>query len=166
MARRPNQGRLRALPETPSLQASDRKHVDADPHRRGTLSAGELHGADQDPGGKRAGGAPEDVGGIAELKWIAEYADLHGILVAPQEIFDGLFGVAAQVHMGATLPQNYIAFEYAKGQPEWWYDIVDGLPDPIVKNGFIDVWDKPGLGIIFRVQQSQGAPLGRGSRLL
>ena len=23
---------------------------------------------------------PEDVGGIAELKWIAEYADLHGIL--------------------------------------------------------------------------------------
>ena len=42
---------------------------------------------------------PEDVGGIAELKWIAEYADLHGILVAPHGIFDGLFGVAAQVHM-------------------------------------------------------------------
>ena len=96
---------------------------------------------------------PEDVGGIAELKWIAEYANLHGILVAPHGIFDGLFGVAAQVHMGAALPQNYIAFEYAKGQPEWWYDIVDGLPDPIVKNGFIDVWDKPGLGLTFRVQQ-------------
>ena len=45
---------------------------------------------------------PEDVGGIAELKWIAEYADLHGILVAPHGIFDGLFGVAAQVHMGAV----------------------------------------------------------------
>ena len=26
---------------------------------------------------------PCDVGGIAELKWIAEYADLHGILMAP-----------------------------------------------------------------------------------
>ena len=46
---------------------------------------------------------PEDVGGIAELKWIAEYADLHGILVAPHGIFDGLFGVAAQVHMGCLL---------------------------------------------------------------
>jgi len=43
---------------------------------------------------------PEDVGGIAELKWIAEYANLHGILVAPHGIFDGLFGVAAQVHLG------------------------------------------------------------------
>ncbi len=92
---------------------------------------------------------PEDVGGIAELKWIAEYADLHGILVAPHGVFDGLFGVAAHVHMAAALPQNYIAFEYPIGQPDWWNDIVDGLPDPIVKNGFIDVWDKPGLGVTF-----------------
>ncbi len=98
---------------------------------------------------------PEDVGGIAELKWIAEYANLHGILVAPHGIFDGLFGVAAQVHMGAAMPQNYIAFEYAKGQPDWWYDIVDGLPNPIVKNGYIDVWDKPGLGITFNVRAAK-----------
>jgi L-alanine-DL-glutamate epimerase-like enolase superfamily enzyme len=94
---------------------------------------------------------PEDVGGMAELKWIAEYAHLHGILVAPHGIFDGLFGLAAEVQMGAALPQNYIAFEYPLGQPEWWYDIVEGLPDPIVKNGFIDVWDKPGLGVTFNV---------------
>ncbi len=98
---------------------------------------------------------PEDVGGIAELKWIAEYANLHSIMVAPHGIFDGLFGVAAQVHLGAVCQQNYIAFEYAKGQPEWWYDIVDGLPDPIVKNGFIDVWDKPGLGITFNVRAAR-----------
>jgi L-alanine-DL-glutamate epimerase-like enolase superfamily enzyme len=98
---------------------------------------------------------PEDVGGIAELKWIAEYANLHGILVAPHGIFDGLFGVAAQVHMGAAMPQNYIAFEYAKGEPAWWYDIVDGLPDPIVKNGLIDVWDKPGLGVTFNVRAAK-----------
>jgi len=101
------------------------------------------------------GADPEDVGGIAEFKWIAEYAQLHGILVAPHGIFDGLIGVAAQVHMGAAMPQNYIAFEYAKGQPEWWYDIIDGLPDPIVKDGFIDVWDKPGLGITFNVRAAK-----------
>jgi L-alanine-DL-glutamate epimerase-like enolase superfamily enzyme len=97
----------------------------------------------------------EDVGGMAEFKWISEYANLHGILVAPHGIFDGLFGVAAQVHMGAAMPQNYIAFEYALGQPEWWYDIVEGLPDPIVKNGFIDVWDKPGLGVTFNVRAAK-----------
>src|SRR5438309_1993836 len=32
---------------------------------------------------------PADVGGIAELKWIAEYADLHGVLMAPHGVLDG-----------------------------------------------------------------------------
>jgi L-alanine-DL-glutamate epimerase-like enolase superfamily enzyme len=98
---------------------------------------------------------PEDVGGLAELKWIGEYAELHGIQMAPHGIFDGVFGVAAQVHLGAAMGQNYIAFEYAKGQPDWWYEIVDGLPNPIVKDGYIDVWDKPGLGITFNVRAAK-----------
>lgn len=29
-----------------------------------------------------SGPGPADVGGIAELKWIAEYADLHSIMMA------------------------------------------------------------------------------------
>ena len=29
------------------------------------------------------------------------------------------------------------------------YDIVTGLPDPIVKDGFVEVWDTPGLGVDF-----------------
>ena len=49
--------------------------------------------------------------------------------------------------MAAALPDNYIAFEYPTGEPAWWYDIVDGLPDPIVKDGMIEVWDRPGMGI-------------------
>ncbi len=98
---------------------------------------------------------PEDVGGIAEMKWIAEYADLHGIQIAPHGIFDGLIGLAAHVQVAAALPQNYIAFEYPLGQPDWWYDIVDGLPNPIVERGFIKVWDKPGIGVSFRVEAAK-----------
>ena len=90
---------------------------------------------------------PCDIGGIAELKWVAEYADLHGILMAPHGTGDGLLGLAALVQVAATLPENYIAFEYPTGRPDWWYDIVDGLPDPIVKDSFIDVWDTPGMGV-------------------
>ena len=90
---------------------------------------------------------PCDVGGIAELKWVAEYADIHGILMAPHGTGDGLLGLAALVQVSATLPQNYIAFEYPVGRPEWWYDIVEGLPDPIVKDSFIQVWDRPGMGV-------------------
>jgi L-alanine-DL-glutamate epimerase-like enolase superfamily enzyme len=98
---------------------------------------------------------PEDDGGLAETKWIAEYADLHGIQIAPHGVFDGLIGLAAHVHLAAVLPQNYIGFEYPVGQPDWWYQIVDGLPDPIMKKGFIDVWDRPGLGVTFNVQAAK-----------
>jgi L-alanine-DL-glutamate epimerase-like enolase superfamily enzyme len=94
---------------------------------------------------------PCDIGGIAELKWVAEYADLHGILIAPHGTGDGLLGLAALVQVCATLPQNYIAFEYPTGQPSWWYDIVEGLPDPIVNGSFIDVWDRPGMGVEFNI---------------
>lgn len=98
---------------------------------------------------------PCDVGGIAELKWVAEYADLHGILMAPHGTGNGLIGLAALVQVAATLPQNYIAFEYPVGRPEWWYEIVDGLPDPIVKDGFIDVWDRPGMGLDLNPQAAR-----------
>jgi L-alanine-DL-glutamate epimerase-like enolase superfamily enzyme len=98
---------------------------------------------------------PADVGGIAELKWIAEYADLHGIQMAPHGIFDGLIGLAALVQVCAAMPDNYIAFEYPVAQPAWWYEIVEGLPDPIVKESLIDVWDAPGLGVTFNVDKAQ-----------
>ncbi len=98
---------------------------------------------------------PADVGGIAELKWVAEYADLHGILIAPHGIIDGLIGLAALVQVCATLPENYIAFEYPIGQPAWWNEIITGLPDPICKNGLIDVWDTPGLGVDFNVEAAR-----------
>lgn len=98
---------------------------------------------------------PADIGGIAELKWVAEYADLHGILMAPHGIFDGLIGLAAHVQVAATLPQNYIGFEYPVAHLSWWYDIIDGLPDPIVQDSLIDVWDAPGLGVDFNIDEAQ-----------
>ena len=98
---------------------------------------------------------PCDVGGLAELKWIAEYADLHGILMAPHGIADGALGIAALVQVSAALPDNYIAFELPAIRPGWWLDILDGFPDPLVKDGFIEVWDRPGLGVDFNVGKAQ-----------
>ena len=92
---------------------------------------------------------PLDVGGLAETKWIAEYADMNGIMIAPHGTIDGLIGLAAHVQLAATLPKNYIAFEYSVPCHQWWYDIIDGLPNPIVKDSYIEVWDAPGLGISF-----------------
>jgi L-alanine-DL-glutamate epimerase-like enolase superfamily enzyme len=98
---------------------------------------------------------PADVGGLAELKWIAEHADLHGISIAPHGVWDGLIGLAAHVQVGATLPSNFIAFEYPVASPSWWYDVVEGLPDPIVVDGHIEVWDRPGLGVTINADAAQ-----------
>jgi L-alanine-DL-glutamate epimerase-like enolase superfamily enzyme len=98
---------------------------------------------------------PADVGGLAELKWVAEYADMHGLLFAPHGTIDGVFGLAALVNVCATLPQNYIAFEYTVARPSWWYDIVVGLPNPIVENGFINIWNRPGLGLEFDIPKAR-----------
>jgi L-alanine-DL-glutamate epimerase-like enolase superfamily enzyme len=90
---------------------------------------------------------PLDVGGLAEIKWIAEYADLHGVLMAPHGIGNGLLGLAAIVQTAATMPDNYIASECPSASTDWWPQIVDWLPDPLIREGHIDVWDRPGLGV-------------------
>ena len=99
---------------------------------------------------------PCDVGGIAELKWIAEFADMYGVMMAPHGTGNGLLGLAALVNVAATLPSNYIAFEMPTGRPAWWFDIVDGLPDPLVVDGHIAVWDRPGMGV--EINPERAAP--------
>jgi L-alanine-DL-glutamate epimerase-like enolase superfamily enzyme len=90
---------------------------------------------------------PCDVGGIAELKWIAEYADLHGIAMAPHGTANGIFGLAAHIQVGATLPDNFIAFEYPARFEPFWYEITEGFDGMPVKDGMIDVPDRPGMGV-------------------
>ncbi|GAB2883136.1 mandelate racemase/muconate lactonizing enzyme family protein [Streptomyces mayteni] len=90
---------------------------------------------------------PGDVGGLAELKWIAEFADLYGIGIAPHGVSGGLLGLAALIQVSATLPDNLIAFEYPTAADPWWYDVVHGLGSPIVVDGHVTVGEGPGLGV-------------------
>ncbi len=89
---------------------------------------------------------PLDVGGIAELKWIAEYADLYGITIAPHGLTNGPFGCAAMIQMSATLPKNYIAFEMPRIEPVWW-ELTKGFSRNLIKDSYINVTDRPGLGL-------------------
>jgi len=77
------------------------------------------------------------------------------VLMAPHGTGNGLFGLAALIQVCATLPDNYIAFEYPAGNPTWWYDIVDGLPDPIVIDGHIAVGSRAGMGLDFIVDRAR-----------
>ena len=90
---------------------------------------------------------PADIGGIAELKWVAEHAYMHSILMAPHGTANGLLGLGALINVCATLPANYIAFEYPSATDPWWNDIVIGLPKQIVKNSMVNLLEAPGLGL-------------------
>lgn len=90
---------------------------------------------------------PCDVGGLAEMKWVAEHADLHGVAIAPHGTANGIFGLAALIQVCAVLPDNFIAFEYPARFEPFWYDITEGFDGVPVKNGLIDVPDRPGLGV-------------------
>ncbi|ESX99518.1 mandelate racemase/muconate lactonizing enzyme family protein [Mesorhizobium sp. LNJC405B00] len=91
---------------------------------------------------------PADIGGIAELKWVAEHAYMHSIMMAPHGTANGLLGLGALINVCATLPANYIAFEYPSASDPWWEDIVIGLPKgQIVRDSMVDLLEAPGLGL-------------------
>jgi L-alanine-DL-glutamate epimerase-like enolase superfamily enzyme len=84
-------------------------------------------------------------GGALELKKIADIADDHGVAVAIH-MAESPVACMAAVHAAAAM-HNVMALEFHSVDVPWWKDIVVGLPDPLIENGFIKVPEKPGLGI-------------------
>jgi gluconate/galactonate dehydratase len=84
-------------------------------------------------------------GGILETKKIGDAAQDYGIAMAIHMAESPIAAVAA-AHI-ATATENFLALEYHSVDVPWWDDIQVGLPKPIVKDGFITLTDKPGLGI-------------------
>ncbi|MEP7248134.1 MAG: mandelate racemase/muconate lactonizing enzyme family protein, partial [Gammaproteobacteria bacterium] len=84
-------------------------------------------------------------GGILETKKIGDAAQDHGVAMAIHMAESPIAAMAA-AHV-AVATENFMALEYHSVEVDWWDDIVTGLPKPLVKDGFITVPDKPGLGI-------------------
>jgi L-alanine-DL-glutamate epimerase-like enolase superfamily enzyme len=84
-------------------------------------------------------------GGILETKKIADYAYAHGVATAIH-MAESPIGCMAAVHAAAVMPE-VLALEFHSADVPWWSDLVKGLPNPIVQDGFITVPEGPGLGI-------------------
>ena len=84
-------------------------------------------------------------GGILETKKIGDMAQDHGVAMAIHMAESPIAAMAA-AHV-AVATENFLALEYHSADVAWWDDIQIGLPKPLVKDGFITVSDKPGLGI-------------------
>jgi L-alanine-DL-glutamate epimerase-like enolase superfamily enzyme len=51
----------------------------------------------------------------------------------------------AAVHCAAAT-ENFIALEHHFTDLPFWSDLIDGVPKPIIQDGFISVPEGPGLG--------------------
>ncbi len=84
-------------------------------------------------------------GGALELKKIGDIADENGVAVAVH-MAESPIACMAAVQTAAAM-HNVLALEYHSVEVPWWSDMVNGLPKPLIENGFIKVPNAPGLGI-------------------
>jgi L-alanine-DL-glutamate epimerase-like enolase superfamily enzyme len=81
-------------------------------------------------------------GGLNETKFIAKLAELNEITVSPHNISSPI-GTMAQAHLSAAIP-NFGVLEFHGHDVPIWRKLGD---KEVIKNGFISLTDKPGLGI-------------------
>jgi L-alanine-DL-glutamate epimerase-like enolase superfamily enzyme len=87
----------------------------------------------------------QKVGGLSIAQSIARFADVHSMPVAPHNISSPV-GTLASAHFCAAIP-NFLALEFHASDVPFWNDLIEGLPKPLIENGFISIPDKPGLGV-------------------
>jgi L-alanine-DL-glutamate epimerase-like enolase superfamily enzyme len=84
-------------------------------------------------------------GGLLETKKIGDYAQENGVAMA-FHMAGSPVAAMANVHCAAAT-ENFMALENHSADLPWWSDLVEGTAKPIVKDGYIDVPETPGLGI-------------------
>jgi L-alanine-DL-glutamate epimerase-like enolase superfamily enzyme len=83
-------------------------------------------------------------GGILETKRIGDYAQEHGIAMA-MHMAGSPVSTMASVHCAAAT-DNFLVLENHSVDIDRWNDLFDGLPKPLIKDGYIQVPETPGLG--------------------
>jgi L-alanine-DL-glutamate epimerase-like enolase superfamily enzyme len=82
---------------------------------------------------------------MLETKKIADYAERYGLPTALH--FAGSpIAFMANVHCAAAIP-SFVALENHAVDLPFWKDLVTGLDDPLMVDGYVGVPDRPGLGV-------------------
>ena len=84
-------------------------------------------------------------GGILETKKIGDLAQDYGISMA-MHMAGSPIAAMASVHCAAAT-ENFLVLENHSVDIPWWNELVTGLPNPIIQNGYIHVPESPGLGV-------------------
>lgn len=102
-------------------------------------------------------------GGILETKKIGDMAQEYGIAMA-MHMAGSPISALANVHCAAAT-ENFLVLENHSVDHPQWNQLVTGLPDPMIQDGFVAVPEKPGLGFddineeMFRQYLDSGDPV-------
>ncbi len=88
---------------------------------------------------------PVSAGGYLETKKIGDFAQQYGISMALHHASSPITFMGC-VHAAAAT-QNFVALEHHSVDKTYWEDLVTGIDKPFVKNGYVQVPDKPGVGL-------------------
>lgn len=83
-------------------------------------------------------------GGILETKKIGDMAQDYGVAMAMHMAASPICALA-NVHCAAAT-ENFLVLENHSVDLPWWSELVEGLPRPLVQDGYIQVPETPGLG--------------------
>ena len=83
-------------------------------------------------------------GGLAEGKKIADMADVYHMSMAPHNVCSPL-GTVAVAHSCAAMP-NFLAMEIHHLGVPWWDDLAK-RKEPLIGDGYVQIPDKPGIGL-------------------
>jgi len=105
------------------------------------------------------------IGGISQMMKLSAMAEAHFITVAPHSGSLGPIAEYAAIHVLAAIP-NALILERVHNDVPVRYDVVDPHPETI--NGYIEVPDRPGLGVdidedVVAAHPSQGNTTRAGS---
>jgi L-alanine-DL-glutamate epimerase-like enolase superfamily enzyme len=87
---------------------------------------------------------PATSGGILETKKIGDLAQEYGVAMAMHMAGSPIAAMAA-VHIAAAT-ENFLVLENHSVDLPDWNELVTGLPNPLIKDGYIQVPETPGLG--------------------
>ncbi|MBC8229627.1 mandelate racemase/muconate lactonizing enzyme family protein [bacterium] len=84
-------------------------------------------------------------GGMLETKKITDYAERYG-LPTVLHFAGSPIAFMANLHCAAAIP-SFIALENHALDLPFWKDLVTGLPENLIEDGYVRVPEKPGLGV-------------------
>ncbi len=83
--------------------------------------------------------------GLGEGRRICELAEAFSVAVAPHNISSPI-GTLASAHLCAALP-NFLVLEHHGIEVPFWENLAAGGDGPVIRDGHIELSDRPGLGI-------------------